>query len=54
MTNNYYQKHKEKPRQEAHERYQNPSEEEREKKKGKKAWQEYQNLTEEGKEESHN
>ena len=32
MTNNYYQKHKEKLQKEVHKRYQNPSEEEKEKK----------------------
>ena len=31
MTNEYYQKHKEKLRKEARERYQNPSEEEKDK-----------------------
>ena len=31
MTNNYYQKHKERLRQEARERYQNLSEEEKDK-----------------------
>ena len=42
MTNNYYQKHKEKLRKEAHERYQNLSEEEKDKRQ-KKAQERYQN-----------
>ena len=36
MTNNHYQKHKEKLRKEAHERYQNLSEEEKDKRQKKK------------------
>ena len=42
MTNNHYQKHKEKLRKEAHERYQNLSEEEKDKRQ-KKARERYQN-----------
>ena len=49
ITNNYYQKHKERLRKEAREKYQNLSEEEKGKRQ-KEAWERYQNLTEEEKE----
>ena len=49
MVNKYYQKHKEKLQKEAHERYQNLSEDEKVK-KAKKAQERYQNFTEEEKE----
>ena len=49
MVNKYYQKHKEKLQKEAHERYQNLSEDEKDK-KAKKAQERYQNFTEEEKE----
>ena len=42
MTNNYYQKHREKLQKEAHERYQNLSEEEKDKRQ-KKARERYRN-----------
>ena len=47
MVNRYCQKHKEKFRKEARERYQNLSEEDKEKKGEKKAPGRYQNLPEE-------
>ena len=51
IVNKCYQKNKEKLENQAHERYQNLSEEEEEKKKVKKeAWDKYQNLSEEEKE----
>ena len=53
MTNNYYQKHKERLQKEARERYQNPCEEEKDKRQ-KKARERYQNLTEEEKEKRRN
>ena len=46
MTQEYYQKHKERLQKEARERYQNLSEEEEEKRR-RKARERYQNLTEE-------
>ena len=46
MTQEYYQKHKERLQKEARERYQNLSEEEK-KKRRRKARERYQNLTEE-------
>ena len=48
MTTNYYQKHKERLRKQARERYQNLSEKEKDKKqkKAKKARDRYQNLSE--------
>ena len=49
ITNNYYQKHKERLRKEAREKYQNLSEEEKGKRQ-KEARERYQNLTEEEKE----
>ena len=49
MVNKYNQKHKEKLRKEAHERYQNLSKEEKDKRR-KKAQDRYQNLSEEEKE----
>ena len=49
MTNNYYQRHKERLRQEAHKRYQNLPEEKKDKRR-KKASERYQNFTEEEKE----
>ena len=49
ITNNYYQKHKERLRKEAREKYQNLSEEEKGKSQ-KEAREGYQNLTEEEKE----
>ena len=49
MVNKYYQKHKEKLQKEAHERYQNLSEDEKDK-KAKKAQERYQIFTEEEKE----
>ena len=49
MVNKYYQKHKEKLQKEAHERYQNLSEDEKDK-KAKKTQERYQNFTEEEKE----
>ena len=48
MENNYYQKYKERLRKEAHERYQNLSEDEKDK-RGKKARERYQNFTKEKK-----
>ena len=48
MVNKYYQKHKERLQKEAHERYQNISEDEKDK-KAKKAREKYQNFTEEEK-----
>ena len=48
MVNKYYQKHKERLQKEAHERYQNLSEDEKDK-KAKKAREKYQNFTEEEK-----
>ena len=51
IVNKCFQKNKEKLQNQAHERYQNLSEEEEEKKKVKKeAWGRYQNLSEEEKE----
>ena len=50
MVNNYYQKHTERLRKEASERYQNLSEEEKDKRQKKKARERYQNFTEEEKE----
>ena len=50
MVNKYYQKHKEKLRKEARERYQSFSEKEKEKKTKKKVQDKYQNLSEEEKE----
>ena len=49
ITNNYYQKHKERLRKEAREKYQNLSEEEKGKRQ-KEAQEGYQNLAEEEKE----
>ena len=49
MTSNYYQKHKEKLRKEARERYQNVSEKGKDKRQ-KKAGDRYQNLSEEERE----
>ena len=49
ITNNYYQKHKERLRKEAREKYQNLSEEEKGKSQ-KETREGYQNLTEEEKE----
>ena len=49
MVNKYYPTHKEKLQKEAHERYQNLSEDEKDK-KAKKAQERYQNFTEEEKE----
>ena len=49
ITNNYYQKHMERLRKEAREKYQNLSEEEKGKSQ-KEAREGYQNLTEEEKE----
>ena len=52
MTNNYYQKHKEKlqkTKKKAREKYENLSEEEKDK-RGKKARERYQSFTEEEKE----
>ena len=49
ITNNYYQKHKERLRKEAREKYQNLSEEEKGKRQ-KEAREGYQNLAEEEKE----
>ena len=49
MVNKYYQKHKVKLQKEAHERYQNLSEDKKDK-KAKKAQERYQNFTEEEKE----
>ena len=49
ITNNYYQKHKERLRKEAREKYQNLSEEENGKSQ-KETQEGYQNLTEEEKE----
>ena len=49
MVNKYYQKDKERQRKEAHERYQNLSEEKKGKRR-KKAQERYQNFTEEEKE----
>ena len=49
MTTNYYEKHKEKLRKEAHERYHDHSEEEKDKMR-KKARERYQIFTEEEKE----
>ena len=46
MVNKYYRKHKEKLRKEAHERYQNLSEEEKDKRE-KKIRDRYQNLPDE-------
>ena len=48
MVNTYYQKYKERLRKEAHERYQNLTQEEKDKRQ-KKAWERYQNFTEEEK-----
>ena len=48
MTNKYHQKHKERLRKEAREKYQNLSKEEKDKRR-KKAQERYQNLTEEEK-----
>ena len=48
MVNNYYQKHKEKLRKEARERYQHLSEGKKEKRR-KKARERYQKCTEEEK-----
>ena len=53
MTNNYYQKHKEKLQKEALERYQNLSKEEKDKGQ-KQAHEIYQDLTEEEREKSRN
>ena len=50
MINKYYQKHKERLRKEARERYQNLSEEEKGKRR-KKVRDRYQNLPEERKQE---
>ena len=52
MLNNYYQKHKEKLRKEACERYKNLSEKEKDK-KSQYARERYKNLSEEEKEEKH-
>ena len=49
MTNNYYQKHKEKIQKEACKIYQNLSEVEKHKRQ-KKVWERYQNFTEKKKE----
>ena len=49
MVNKYYQKHKERLRKEARERYPNLSEEEKDERQ-KKARERYQNFTEEEKE----
>ena len=49
ITNNYYQKHKERLRKEAREKYQNLSEEEKGKRQ-KETREGYQNLAEEEKE----
>ena len=49
ITNNYYQKHKERLRKEAREKYQNLSEEEKGQRQ-KEAREGYQNLAEEEKE----
>ena len=49
VTDNYYQKHNEKLQEETHEKYQNLSEEAKNK-RWKKVWDRYQNLSEEGKE----
>ena len=49
MVNKYYQKYKERLQKAALERYQNPSEEENDKRQ-KKAQKRYQNFTEEEKE----
>ena len=51
MTNNYYQKHKEKLHNKAHESYQNLSQEEKEKRR-KKFLERYQNLSEKEKNKS--
>ena len=48
MTNNYYQKNKEKLQEEAHERYQHLSEEEKDKKR-QYARERYRNISEEEK-----
>ena len=48
MTNNYYEKNKEKLRKKAPERYQSLSEEEKDKRQ-KKDWERYQNWTKEEK-----
>ena len=53
MTNNYYQKLKERHRKEARERHHYLSEEKKDKKQ-KKARERYQNLTEEKKEKKRN
>ena len=53
MKNKYYQKHKERLRKEARDKYQNLSEEENEKRQ-KKATESYQNLTEQEKEKRRN
>ena len=53
MTNNYYQKLKERHRKEARERHDYLSEEKKDKKQ-KKARERYQNLTEEKKEKKRN
>ena len=45
MVNKYYQKHKERPRKEAHERYRNLSEEEKDKIR-RKVQDRYKNLSE--------
>ena len=47
MVNKYYQKDKQMLRKEAHKRYQNLSEEEKEKQKWKKARDRYKNISEE-------
>ena len=49
MVNKYYQKHKQKWQEKARERYQNLSEEEKDKRKKKKAQERYRNFTEEKK-----
>ena len=49
MTNKYYQKHKGRFLEKAHERHQNLFEGEKDK-RWKKVWERYQNLTEEEKE----
>ena len=51
MVNTYHQKHKERLRNEAHERYKNLSEQEKDKRR-KKAQERYQNFTEEEKKKS--
>ena len=48
MTNDYYQKHTERLRKEAHEKYQSLSEKEKDE-RPKNVWERYQNLSEEQK-----